>query len=95
MSSGPGKESSWSSAGPANGPRNSLRDDATGLQVRGGQELTRFKLHPGEEVRAPLAVLQFWKGDWIRSQNIWRRWMLAHNLPRPGGKPLPPAIMAA
>ena len=70
-----------------------IRDDATGLQVRGGQELTHFKLHPGEEVRAPLAVLQFWKGDWIRSQNIWRRWMSAHNLPRPGGKPMPPAIM--
>ena len=70
-----------------------IRNDTTGLQVRGGQELTRFKLHPGEEVRAPLAVLQFWKGDRIRSQNIWRRWMLAHNLPRPGGKPMPPAIM--
>ena len=59
------------------------RDEATGLRVRGGQELTRFKLHPGEEVRTPLAVVQFWQGDWIRSQNIWRRWMLAHNLPRP------------
>ncbi len=42
------------------------RDDGAGLRVRGGQELTRFKLHPGEEVRSPLAVLQFWKGDWIR-----------------------------
>jgi alpha-galactosidase len=70
-----------------------LCDDTTGLRVRGGQELTRFKLHPGEEVRAPLAVLQFWKGDWIRSQNVWRRWMGTHNLPRPGGKPMPPAIM--
>ena len=70
-----------------------VRDDATGLHVRGGQELTRFKLHPGEEVRAPLAVLLFWKGDWVRGQNVWRRWMLAHNLPQPGGKPLPPAVM--
>ncbi len=69
------------------------RDERTGLRVRGGQELTHFKLHPGEEVRTPLAVVQFWQGDWIRSQNIWRRWMLAHNLPRPGGKPMPTAIM--
>jgi alpha-galactosidase len=69
------------------------RDEGTGLRVRGGQELTRFKLHPGEEVRTPLAVAQFWQGDWIRSQNLWRRWMLAHNLPRPGGKPMPTAIM--
>jgi alpha-galactosidase len=70
------------------------RDQANGLRVRAGQELTHFKLHPGEEVRSPLIVLQFWKGDRIRSQNLWRRWMLAHNLPRPGGK-LPPVQLAA
>ena len=69
------------------------RDEGTGLHVRGGQELTRFKLHPGEEVRTPLVVVQHWKGDWIRAQNIWRRWMFAHNLPRPGGKPMPPGLM--
>jgi alpha-galactosidase len=69
------------------------RDEGTGLQVRGGQELTRFKLHPGETVRGPLALVQFWKGDWVRAQNVWRRWMLAHNLPRPGGRAMPPALM--
>ena len=41
-------------------------DDGTGLRVRGGQELTHFQLHPGEEVRTPLAVVQFWKGDFLR-----------------------------
>jgi alpha-galactosidase len=61
------------------------RDADTGLHVQAGQELTRFTLLPGEEVRSPLIVLQFWAGDWIRSQNVWRRWMLAHNVPRPGG----------
>ncbi len=70
------------------------RDGEAGLHVRAGQELTHFKLLPGEEVRTPLVAIQFWKGDRIRSQNIWRRWMLAHNLPRPGGK-LPPVEMAA
>ncbi len=70
------------------------RDSATGLRIIAGQEKTRFKLHPGEEVRTPLMVLQFYRGDWIRAQNLWRRWMLAHNLPRPGGK-LPPVQMAA
>ncbi|UCH36645.1 MAG: alpha-galactosidase [Armatimonadota bacterium] len=70
------------------------RDDGIGLRIRGGQELTHFTLHPGEEVRSPLVVMQFYRGDWIRAQNVWRRWMLAHNLPRPGGK-LPPAQMAA
>lgn len=66
------------------------RDQTNGLRFRAGQEQTRFSLEPGEEARTPLIVLQFWSGgDRLRSQNIWRRWMIAHNLPRPGGKPLP------
>ncbi len=71
------------------------RDEAGGLHVVAGQELTRFKLLPGEEVRSPLIVLQRWKGDWIRGQNIWRRWMMAHSMPKPGGKLPPPQIVAA
>jgi len=62
------------------------RDAANGLDIRAGQELAHFKLHAGETVRTPLMVLQFWRGDWIRAQNVWRRWMLAHNVPRPGGE---------
>lgn len=61
------------------------RDQALGLRVTAGQDLTHFKLHPQEGVRTPLMVLQFYSGDWIRAQNIWRRWMVAHNVPRPGG----------
>lgn len=60
------------------------------LRIRAGQEQARFVLHPGETVRAPMMVLQFYQGDRVRSQNIWRRWMLAHNVPRPDGKPLAP-----
>jgi alpha-galactosidase len=70
------------------------RDQTTGLRITAGQEKTRCKLHPGEEIRTPLMVLQFWRGEWVRAQNLWRRWMLAHNLPRPGGQ-LPPVQMAA
>lgn len=66
------------------------RDGDSTLRVRAGQELTRFTLHPGEQVRSPLVVLQFYQGDHRRSQNVWRRWMLAHNSPRPGGKPPAP-----
>ncbi|MBI5091432.1 MAG: alpha-galactosidase [Candidatus Hydrogenedentes bacterium] len=71
------------------------RDDTNGLRVSGGQELTHFTLHPGEEVRGPLVALQFYEGDFVRSQNIWRRWMVAHNVPRPGGKLPPSPQMAA
>ena len=70
------------------------RDEGNGLRIRAGQELTHFKLLPGEEVRTPLIVLQFWQGDRIRSQNIWRRWMLVHNLPKPHGKPVVPQMAA-
>jgi len=65
------------------------------LQIRAGQELTHFRLYPDEEVRTPLIALQFWKGgDWIDAQNVWRRWMVKHNLPRPGGK-LPAPLLNA
>ncbi len=40
-----------------------VRDEARGLRVRAGQELVRTKLLPGEEIRSPLMVLQFWRGD--------------------------------
>lgn len=65
------------------------RDADRTLRIRGGQELARFVLHPGEEARSPLVALQFYDGDWIRGQNIWRRWMVAHVIPRPGGKLVP------
>ena len=68
------------------------RDEGTALRVRAGQELTHFKLLPGEEVRSPLVALLFWRGDWIEGQNLWRRWMVTHNLPRPGGR-LPPPLL--
>jgi len=65
------------------------RNEGNGLQLRAGQGLTHFTLKPGEEVRTPMIVLQFWKGEREHAQNVWRSWMIAHNIPRPGGK-LPP-----
>lgn len=65
------------------------RDDGTGLQITAGQELTYFTLHPGEEVRTPLIALQFYKGTPVDAQNTWRRWMITHNVPRPGGQLVP------
>jgi len=70
-------------------------DEKTQLQIRVGQEHTHFKLLPGEEVRSPLVVLLFWQGDRLRAQNLWRRWMMAHNMPRPGGELPQPLLEAA
>ena len=72
-----------------------VRDAARGLTLRAGQELARFKLLPGEEVRSPLIVLQFYTGDWLRAQNVWRRWMMAHSMPRPGGQLPQPMLLAS
>ena len=68
------------------------RDDGTSLHVIAGQELTHFRLLPGEEIRSPLVALLFYEGNWIDAQNTWRRWMISHNLPRPGGKLPPPQL---
>jgi len=70
------------------------RDADRGLRIVAGQELTHIVLRPGEEVRTPLIALLFWEGaDVQRAQNLWRRWMIAHNLPRTADGNLPPPIM--
>jgi alpha-galactosidase len=68
-------------------------DQSSVLKIRGGQELTKLKLLPGEQIRTPLSVLLFWKGDSFRAQNLWRRWMIAHNIPRVKGQ-LPPTFLS-
>lgn len=70
------------------------RDAGKGLRVKGGQERTHFTLHPGEEVRSPLIGLLLYEGEWIRGQNVWRRWLVRHNLPRPNGKLAPTQLVA-
>jgi alpha-galactosidase len=70
------------------------RDNGTDLRVRAGQELTYFTLHPGEEVRSPLIALMFYEGDWLRSQNVWRRWMFLENFPKDHGKMVSPRLAA-
>ena len=68
------------------------RDKQRAVRISAGQELTHFRLLPGEEVRTPLVALLFWQGDWTGAQNVWRRWMTAHNIPRPGGHLPPPQL---
>ena len=70
-----------------------VRDDQRGLRVIAGQQLSHLFLKPGEEIRTPLIAALFWKGpDIVRAQNLWRRWFMAHNIPRINGRP-PPAMM--
>ena len=73
----------------------SFRSDAhRSLRIQAGQELTHLTLKPGEQVRSPLIALVFWQGDDLaRSQNLWRRWMFAHNVPRTADGALPAPIL--
>ncbi len=71
------------------------RDKDGNLYIRGGQEYTHFTLYPGEEVRGPMVVLMFYFGDKRRGQNLWRQWMIKHNLPKQNGaSPKVPLLLA-
>ena len=66
-------------------------DDQRGkIQFRAGQERVNCSLLPGETFRTPRIALLFWDGEKNRSQNVWRRWFLAHNAPRLSNGKLPP-----
>jgi alpha-galactosidase len=57
-----------------------------GLQLRAGQQLTHLKLHPGETIRTPRILFVFWEGgEAIRGNNLFRRVMMAHYMPRREG----------
>ena len=66
------------------------RDAGRGLRVTAGQEVTRLSLQPGEQIRTPLIAMLFWQGsDVVAAQNMWRRWYVAHNMPRVEGQTQP------
>ena len=73
------------------------RDADRGLRVTAGQGLFHASLKPGEEVRTPLIALLSWEGDDpVVAQNLWRRWFIAHDVPRPDGElPKPMAIVCS
>jgi len=75
----------WSGQWHINIWRSADRD----ISIAAHQETLRAKLHPGEEIRTPRALLIFWQGDsHMRGHNMLRRWILTHRTPRPNGKML-------
>ena len=65
------------------------RADGRGLSLDAGMARTHFRLLPGEDVRTPSVALLFWRGsDRMVGHNLFRRFILAHHTPRPGGQPL-------
>ncbi len=70
----------------------SFRATDEGVNVQAGQERTHLRLMPGETIRTPRMTVLGWSGDDSRTVNLWRRWYLAHLLPRPNGRPLQPLL---
>lgn len=67
----------------------SLERKGEGVLLRAGMELTHLKLYPGEEIRTPRILLLFWQGDdLLQSQNLLRRFLIAHHIPKTNGKPV-------
>jgi alpha-galactosidase len=68
------------------------RDSDRTLALQAGQEKTRLRLHPGEGIRTPRVLLAEWQGsDRITGQNLLRRILIEHYLPRINGEvQLPP-----
>jgi len=63
-----------------------IRDETRTVQVFAGMDTTHLLLHPNEEIRTPRMLLLFWQDDKMRAHNMWRRLILDHYTPRPGGK---------
>jgi alpha-galactosidase len=57
------------------------------ISLKSGMKTTHLLLHPGEEIRTPRIVIMNWTGgNWMESQNIWRRLLFAHYTPQENGK---------
>ena len=61
--------------------------------IKAGQAETAFYLKPGETVRTPRMTVMAFHGDKIRAVNLWRRFYLAHVMPKNNGK-VPEAMLA-
>jgi alpha-galactosidase len=68
---------------------------ADGILIQAGQEKTNLRLMPAESIRTPRMTVMSWVGDSSRAVNLWRRWYLAHVLPRPNGQPMSPHLACA
>jgi alpha-galactosidase len=66
-----------------------------GVAIKAGQERTNLRLLPGERIRTPRITIMSWTGDTTRAINLWRRWYLAHVLPKTDGQPIPPLLAVA
>ena len=63
-------------------------DGAGVTAVTAGMEHLNSTLKPGESLRSPRVLLQYWSGMPINGQNSFRKFILHHHTPRSEGKPV-------
>ncbi|MDE3067351.1 MAG: alpha-galactosidase [Verrucomicrobiota bacterium] len=71
------------------------RDAGTNLTINLGLQQMNVSLRPGEKIRTPAVLAMSYSGDWLTGQRLFRRLMLAHYTPRPGGLPPVPPVAAS
>ena len=65
------------------------RDPATGhMRLKAGMDGIRLRLRPGESIRTPRILLLPWQGEPADGNNLLRRYLLAHAVPRIDGRPV-------
>ena len=65
-----------------------------GVQFKAGLARLNAALHPGETLRSPRMTYMTTVGDETKSRNAWRRWYIAHILPKDHGERLKPMLAA-
>jgi alpha-galactosidase len=62
------------------------REPASGnMRLKAGMDGIRLRLHPGESIRTPRILLLPWQGEPADGNNLLRRYLLAHAVPRIDG----------
>jgi len=63
--------------------------------IRAGQAETAFYLKPGETVRTPRMTVMAFTGEKSRAVNLWRRWYMAHVIPKNNGSATKPMLIVS
>ena len=84
-----GKEGVFISNGWSGQWATKVENTGAGIAVTAKQERLDTFLAPGESIRSPLITMLFWEKDFMRSQNLWRRWVYNVAMPQPNGEPIP------
>jgi alpha-galactosidase len=69
------------------------RSGSDAIELKAGQQTFRAILHPGESIRTPRILMMPWPGDdYLIGQNLLRRVLLAHYVPRRDGEIVMPPV---